>query len=66
MGSLCRVTVMGRDPYTYFNYLIRMTSKPEPEHREFPEKLGFTSLSHRVMSRKRQKLGGNRVIPYPP
>lgn len=32
MGSLCRVTVMGRDPYTYFDYLIRMTSKPEPEH----------------------------------
>lgn len=51
--TLCRTTVTGRDPHTGFLYRIRMTSKPEPEHRGLLDKLGITGLLRRIVSRFR-------------
>ena len=52
-GTLCRTTVTGRDPHTGFDYRIRMTSTPEPEHRGILDKLGIKSLLRRIVSRFR-------------
>ena len=51
--TLCRTTVTGRDPHTSFDYRIRMTSTPEPEHRSLLDKLGIKGLLRRVVSRFR-------------
>ena len=52
-GTLCRTTVTGRDPHTGFDYRIRMTSKPEPEHKGILDKLGIKGLLRRIVSRFR-------------
>ncbi|EQD24492.1 MAG: putative transposase [Leptospirillum sp. Group IV 'UBA BS'] len=53
LGTLCRTTVTGRDPHTGFDYRIRMTSKPEPEHRGILDKLGIRGFLRRLVSRIR-------------
>ena len=65
-GTLCRTTVTGRDPHTGFDYRIRMTSKPEPEHRGILDKLGIKSLLRRIVSRFRpQKKEGQEPSSGP-
>jgi transposase len=52
-GTLSRTSVTGRDPHTGFDYRIRMTSKPEQEHRGILDKLGIRSFLRRIVSRVR-------------
>ena len=64
--TLCRTTVTGRDPHTGFDYRIRMTSTPEPEHRGILDKLGIKGLLRRVVSRfrpEKQEAPGTSSAP---
>ena len=51
--TLCRTAVTGRDTLTGFDYRIRMTSKPEAEHRRILDNLGIKILLLRIVSRFR-------------
>ena len=64
--TLCRTTVTGRDPHTGFDYRIRMTSTPEPEHRGILDTLGIKGLLRRVVSRfrpEKQEAPGTSSAP---